>query len=163
MHVINPSLCTAVSFIIFIAFLVWKRFFNLNQVLDTKITNINNEINHANLSREKSYENLQNITHTFEKIDIHLNELSAKTAATCETLTQSIRKDIAMEIAKRKNEHEKYAELLEKSYRKAYQDHLINTMIDRLISELQKQNLSALHAHEIERSLMLMHDLKIAA
>ncbi|MDP3372583.1 MAG: hypothetical protein Q8S21_06840 [Candidatus Paracaedibacteraceae bacterium] len=158
---ITSSECIAVSFLIFIGFFVWKRFFNVNAILDSKIKNIRDEIEQTIQLRENAHAQLQKVKHTFDTIDGHLTEIQNKATVTCETLVQSIRSELADEILKRKNVHTKQTDLLENNYKKIYQKHLIDTIIESLLAELSKQSPSEFHDQELKRSLALMHTLKI--
>lgn len=160
-NLITSSECVAVSFLIFIGFFLWKRFFNVNEILDSKIKNISDEIEQAIQLRENAQVKLRKIKHTFDTIDAHLTDIENKAAITCDTLVQSIRGELSDEILKRKSAHTKQADLLEKHYQKMYQKHLVDSVIEKLLIELSKQPASTLHEQELERSLSLMHSLKI--
>ncbi|MES2252103.1 MAG: hypothetical protein V4482_00260 [Pseudomonadota bacterium] len=160
---IDPSHFAALSFVIFIAFLVWKRFFNLGTLLDVEIDTIKTRISDAAQEREISYARLKEMSIKLENNAAKVLEIAEKGRLSCDVLLQSMREEIAVEIAKRQQLHAMQARQLEEHFRKLYQEQLIKHISEKLTLYLHEHANDAFQELQLEKALNLLSPLKIAA
>jgi len=158
---IDSSHFAALSFVIFIAFLAWKRFFNIGTLLDVEIDVIKTRISDAAQMRETSYVQLKEmgikIEHNAEKI----LEITEKGRLSCDVLLQSMRDEIAAEIEKKQQLHTTQASHLEEHFRKLYQEQLIKHILEKLTIYLRAHANSAFQEQQLEKALGLLSSLNM--
>lgn len=160
---IDPSHFVALSFFILIGFLIWKRFFNVGAVLDEEIDRIKKRIQDAEHSREMAYARLKKVAAELESVDEKVTELTEKGRIASDVLILSMREEIAAEIAQKKAQHALHAKHLEERFRKVYQEQLIADIFKKLATHLEEHTNNDFHEQQLDQSLALLGEMKIAA
>lgn len=160
---IDPSHFVALSFLILVGFLVWKRFFNVGSILDEEINLIKERIQDAAHAREIAYVRLKKIGAELECADEKVAELMEKGRVACDALILSMREEILAEIEQKKMVHALHAKHLEERFRKVYQEKLIADIFEKLTAYLKEHASDVFHEKQLEQSLGLLGSMKIAA
>jgi F0F1-type ATP synthase membrane subunit b/b' len=163
MSPINPSHFVALSFLILVGVLIWKRFFNINEILDAEINTIKERIQNAAHDHEMARIHLKDMGAKIEAIESKIAEIIDKGRIACETLALSLRDEIAVEIAQKQTLHALQAKHMDEQFRKMYQDQLISHILLKLVDHLKAQTNDSFHEQQLGKSLGLLSTLKIAA
>jgi F0F1-type ATP synthase membrane subunit b/b' len=167
MEHINPSHFVALSFFIFIAIVIRKRFFNVGVILDNEINAIKENIRIAEENRETASSQLNEMGLRLEGIDLKIAEILEKGKHTCATLVNSIRDEIASEIALKQSMHAVRAKQIEEQFQKIYQQQLIARILKELKNQLNTHTSSELrdsfYEQQLQQSLGLLKEIKSAA
>ena len=160
---IDPSHFVALSFLILVGFMIWKRFFNVCAVLDEEIDLIKKSINDAAHAREAAYAHLKKVSTELEGVDAKVADVMEKGRVSCDALILSIREEIVAEITQKKILHAQHAKHLEERFHNLYKEQLIADILGKLKTHLKEQANDAFHEQQLEQSLGLLSTLKIAA
>ena len=160
---INPSHFAAISFLIFIGVLIWKRFFNVGAFLDEDINIIRKRIQDAAQGREEAYVQLKEMGVRLEGADAKVAEIIEKGRISCDVLVLSMRDEIAAEIAHKKTLYALHVKHLEEHFRKVYQEQLMANIFQKLTNHLKEQVDVSFHESQLRQSLALLNAINIAA
>lgn len=160
---IDPSHFVAVSFILFMALLVWRRFFNANQILDAHIHTIDTTLKNAEQQRAAAYEMLKQTNAELHDIENEVATIIEKATHTCDTLIKNFQEKLALEITQKEKSNAKHIEFLEEQLNTMCQERLINLIMTKTKEAIHAHSNDTFNMRQLDRSIDLIASLKCSA
>ncbi len=156
---IDPSHFVTVSFLLFVLFILKKRFFNADKVIDQEIARISNEIAEAAHKRSEALIRLKEIASKNDLIELEVTAIIQNAHETCETLAQNIREQIAFEIDQYKLDNAAAIRHIEDRIKYEYQDSLVHIIFNKLNDQIKQMHGDGFFNAQTDRSLRLLSAL----
>ncbi len=162
MHPIDPSHFATISFLIFVGFLIWKRFFNVHIILDDRIKAIEMSLKEAAHRRSEAYNNLKQMNDRLNDIDIQVATILEKATETCTMLSQNFNDQIAYELTRKQENNAKQMDCLRVQFDTVCKERLIQIIMQRTKTVINAHGDDTMHNVQLDRSLALLAPLTIA-
>ncbi len=163
MHPIDSSHFATVSFLIFVGFLIWKRFFNVHIILDDRIKTIETSLKEAVQKRDEAYKNLKQMNDKLNDIDSQVTAILEKATKTCATLSHNFNNQMAHELTRRQQNHAKQIAYLHTQFDRICKERLIQLIMTQTKNVINAQTDETINNTQLDRSLTLLTPLMITA
>ena len=161
MHPIDPSHFATISFLIFVGFLIWKRFFNVHMILDDRIKAVEMSLKEAAQKGSDAYKNLKQMNDRLNDIDTQVTMILEKATETCTVLSQNFNDQIAYELTRKQENHAKQMDCLRIQFDTVCKERLIQIIMQHTKTVINARGDDVMNNVQLDRSLALLAPLTI--
>ena len=162
MLLIDPSHFAALSFFLFLGFLLYKRFFNVDSFIDTEIQKIAHDIEDAAKKRENAYIKLKEAGQNDKQLEIDIVAILERAHQTCDALSANFREEIAYEIDICQKDHQAAIFRINEKCNHEFHALLVRIIIEKLKNYIDTHQDETFSTHHVYQSLALLKTAQVS-
>ena len=152
---IDASHFVAVSFLLFVALVVYKKFFGAVEKINQGIVSIVDELENAEKTRQESEQRLQESMQRLKDIEPEILKIKEGAAKTIETITNNKMHDIALMQNSIEEKHANFIAMLERTYLQKFQGRFVDLIIEAVKEQISKQTTVTVESHLVSSLYLL--------